>query len=212
MAELKQLVGRLSNISKQMKFAQARALTRVSRLIQSEEQSNIEKTFDNPTPFTLKSVKSIGARRDNLQAKVFIQSIAASYLEPYETGGVHKLAGKALLNPKSIRLNKYGNIPRTRPKTLAAREDVFIGTVNTDAGDVSGIWQRKKRTTIKKRSRSKGGTSKQRGQLKLLIRFGEAMPVKQRLRFYDVADQTFSRSYQGILKEEVRNAFETAKR
>ena len=204
MANITELEKTLRNVSKQAKFAQARALTRVARSIQEKEQQNIENTFDNPTPFTIKSVKSIGARRDNLQAKVFIQDIAANYLEPYEHGGVHKLSGKVLLNPKNIRLNKYGNMPRGKVKNLAAKDDVFMGSVDTAKGKVSGVWQRKK----VRKSKKKGS---QRGNLKLLVRFGEALPVKQDLGFYDVAQDTFMKEYPGYFRDEVANAFATAK-
>ncbi|CAK7026347.1 hypothetical protein [Saezia sanguinis] len=210
MSTLNDLQSKLKNISKQIKYAQVRALTKVARQIQADEQANIENTFDNPTPFTVNSVKSFGARRDDLRAKVFIQSIAASYLDPYESGGVRKLSGNALLNPKSVALNKYGNLARNKTSTLTAKPNVFVGTVKTSRGDVRGIWQRKaRRKTTAKRRRTV--SKRQASQLKLLIRFGDALPVKQELGFYDVAQKTVSQHLQPAMQEAIREAFSTAK-
>lgn len=65
----------------------------------------------------------------------------ASYLEPFEFGEEHKLSGSALLNPKDIKLNKYGNLPRNKLSQLKAK----IG----DVGGVNAVWQRKKPKTKK---------------------------------------------------------------
>ncbi|RUS68266.1 hypothetical protein CUZ56_00754 [Saezia sanguinis] len=206
MSTLNDLQSKLKSFSKQVKYAQARALTKVARQMQADEQANIESTFDNPTPFTVNSVKSFGARRDDLRAKVFIQSIAASYLDPYENGGIRKLSGNALLNPKGVALNKYGNLARNKTSTLTAKPNVFVGTVKTSRGDVRGIWQRKA-TARRRRTVSR----KQTSQLKLLIRFGDALPVKQELGFYDVAQKTVSQHLQLAMQEAIREVFEMAK-
>lgn len=210
MATLNDLSSRLKGVSKQVKYAQARALTKVARQIEASERRNIENTFNNPTPFTVNSVRSLGARRDNLQAKVFIQSIATGYLEPYELGGVRKLNSNTLLNPKNVGLNRYGNLARNKITSLTAKPNVFVGAVKTARGEVRGIWQRKARrkTTSKKRN---AVPKAKRGQLKLLIRFGDALPVKQELGFYDVAEATISRTLQPAMQEAIREALSTAK-
>ena len=208
MATLKDLERTLRGVGKQLKFAHAQALTKVARKVEQAERKHLEQTFDNPTPFTLKSIKSIGARRDNLQAKVFIQSIAEKYLDPYGSGGVRYMSGKTMLNPKEVRLNKYGNLARNRTKTLMAREDVFSGEV----GGVRGIWQRKKKRGSTKRKRSRRAiASKQKGNLKLLIRFCDPTPVKQRMDFYGVAEETINRELPSAMQEAIQKAFETAR-
>ncbi len=108
MSTLKDLSNQLQSIKKQIPFAVAQVLTSVARQIAEAQKGGIQRNLDNPTPFTVNSVGLFGARKDRLQAKVFVRDIAASYLEPFEFGGQHKLNGQALLNPKNIKLNKFG--------------------------------------------------------------------------------------------------------
>lgn len=101
----------LSDLAKrQMPYATALALTSLSKLVAADAVKNLSAKLKNPSPFTLRSVKAMAARKDNLVAKVYVMDKAAEYLEPYERGGVHKLAGRALLNPKDIALNQYGQL------------------------------------------------------------------------------------------------------
>ena len=80
-----------------------------------------------------------GARKDDLTAIVFVKPIAARYLLPYEEGGDHVLPGRALLNPKDIKLNANGQLPRGILARLKARPDIFIGPVQTKTGPVNGV-------------------------------------------------------------------------
>lgn len=131
MANLTDLTNQLRTLRKQIPFATAQAMTSVVRKIENAQKVAIQRHLDNPTPFIVGGVRSKGARKADLAAKVFILPTAASYLEPFETGGVHKLNGSALLNPKSIRLNKYGNLPRNKLSSLKNKENVFIGALST---------------------------------------------------------------------------------
>lgn len=214
MADIKELSGSLNNLQKQIRFASAQALTKVARKIEQAEREQIQSVFDTPTPFTVKSVGSRGANRDNLTAKVFVRDIAASYLEPYEFGGVHKLNGNTLLNPKNIKLNKYGNLPRNKLTQLKAKPDVFIGSI----GGVDGVWQRKKARARKggnkRRKRSKNGTRQPRIKQpmpKLLIRFGDALPVNKHLGYFDTANKIAESSFNEVFESALSNALATAR-
>ena len=134
---------------------------------------------------------------------------AAAYLEPFETGGVHKLNGSALLNPKDIKLNKYGNLPRNKLSSLKSKENTFIG----DIGGVNGVWQRKKAKKGKKGrkrlQRSSNGTRRDRKKQpmpKLLIRFGDALPVEPVLGYQDRA----MKMTQALLLQEINRAIAEA--
>jgi hypothetical protein len=127
MADLRDLSAQLQSLKKQIPFATAQALTSVARQIVAAEKTAFQRKLENPTPFTVNSVKSSGARKDNLTAKIFVMNTAAGYLEPFEFGGQHKLNGQTLLNPKDIKLNKYGNLPRNKLSQLKAKSDVFVG-------------------------------------------------------------------------------------
>ncbi|MBS9442484.1 hypothetical protein [Photorhabdus heterorhabditis] len=216
MAGLKELSNKLTQIKKQIPFATAQALTKVARQIEQAEKKAIERKLDNPNPFTVKSVGSVGASKNNLKAKVFVRDIAASYLTPFEVGGVHKLNSSALLNPKNIKLNKYGNLPRNKLQQLKSKPDTFIGTID----GVDGVWKRKKAKKAKKGKKSKkrlkrspNGTRRERQKQpapKLLIRFGDALPVAPILGYQEramkMADALMPQAMSQALDEAIKTA------
>ncbi len=209
MANLTDLSNQLRTLRKQIPFATAQAMTAVVRKIEDAQKVAMQRNLDNPTPFTVKSVKSRGARKNDLKAKVFVMNTAAAYLEPFETGGVHKLNGSALLNPKDIKLNKYGNLPRNKLSSLKSKENTFIG----DIGGVNGVWQRKKakkgKKSRKRLRRSPNGTRRDRKKQpmpKLLIRFGDALPVEPVLGYQDRA----MKMTQALLPQEINRAIAEA--
>ncbi|HHN8289203.1 hypothetical protein [Morganella morganii] len=209
MANLTDLSDQLRTLRKQIPFATAQAMTAVVRKIEDAQKVAMQRNLDNPTPFTVKSVKSRGARKSDLKAKVFVMNTAAAYLEPFETGGVHKLNGSALLNPKDIKLNKYGNLPRNKLSSLKSKENTFIG----DISGVNGVWQRKKAKKGKKGrkrlQRSPNGTRRDRKKQpmpKLLIRFGDALPVEPVLGYQDRA----MKMTQALLPQEINRAIAEA--
>ncbi|MEM7885762.1 hypothetical protein Q4Q91_17860 [Morganella morganii] len=209
MANLTDLSNQLRTLRKQLPFATAQAMTAVVRKIEDAQKVAMQRNLDNPTPFTVKSVKSRGARKSDLKAKVFVMNTAAAYLEPFETGGVHKLNGSALLNPKDIKLNKYGNLPRNKLSSLKSKENTFIG----DISGVNGVWQRRKAKKGKKGrkrlQRSPNGTRRDRKKQpmpKLLIRFGDALPVEPVLGYQDRA----MKMTQALLPQEINRAIAEA--
>ncbi|MEI9745855.1 hypothetical protein [Enterobacter ludwigii] len=219
MANLQDLRNTLSGIRKQIPFATAQALTSVARQIEQGEKKGMQRQLQNPTPFTVNSVRSTAARKTNLTAKVFVMDTAASYLDPFEFGGLHKLNSNALLNPKNVRLNKFGNLSRNKMAQLKSRPDVFIGTVTTRYGQkVNGVWQRKKALKGKKGKkrlkRSPNGTRRERQKQrppKLLIRFGNALEVKEHLNYFDRANKMAEALMPSALSQAMAEALRTAK-
>lgn len=211
MADIKDLSAKLQSLKKQIPFATAQALTSVARQIASAEKTAFQRKLENPTPFTVNSVGSVGARRDNLIAKVFVRDIAAGYLEPFEFGGVHKLNGNALLNPKNIKLNKYGNIPRNKIAQIKATGKAFFGKVDGR----SGLWQRHKYKKVKRRAkRSANGTRRDKVKqppLVLRMQFGDALPVKPTLGYMDRAEKMTAGLMPGALIKAISEALKTAK-
>ncbi|BCF88684.1 hypothetical protein [Paraburkholderia largidicola] len=193
----------LSDIErKQLPFAIAQTITAVARLAAKAEKDAMPKIFDRPTPFTVNSVAVKGATKSNPEAVVYIKDIAAAYLAPYEFGGTHKLigSGKTWLNPKDLTLlNKYGNLSTTTLNRLKGRPDIFVGTIKTRSGEsIGGVWQRPAPTKV---VRTPGAKTKalrgqnQSGHLKLLIRFGDAKPVRQHLEFGSRAQAVVQRAF-----------------
>ena len=219
MATLKDLSSQLRQLQKQIPFATAQAMTKVVRQIEAAQKTAFERHLDNPTPFTVKSVRSVGARKNNLRAKVIVLDTAAGYLEPFEFGGEHKLNGSALLNPKNIKLNKFGNLPRNKLSLLKAKPDVFVGEVTTQYGSkVNAVWQRKKAKKTKKgkkrAKRSPNGTRREKVKQrapKLLIRFGDALPVKPTLGYMDRANTMANALLPSALNQAIAEALRTAK-
>lgn len=216
MANLQDFRNTLSGIRKQIPFATAQALTSVACQIEQGEKKGLQRQLENPTPFTVNAVRSTAARKTNLTAKVFVMDTAASYLDPFEFGGLHKLNGKALLNPKNIRLNKYGNLSRNKLAQLKANPNDFIGTVTTKTGkSINGVWQRKKYKKVgKRKKRSPNGTRREARKQrppKLLIRFGNALEVKEHLNYFDRANKMAEALMPSALSQAMADAIRTAK-
>ncbi|CAM6444752.1 TPA: hypothetical protein ACXRXR_003285 [Klebsiella pneumoniae] len=212
MSTLKDLSRQLKQLQKQIPFATAQAMTSVVRDIAAAQKVALGRKLESPTPFTVNSVGSAGARKNNLRAKVFVRDVAAEYLEPFEFGGEHKLNSQALLNPKNIKLNKYGNMPRNKLSQLKAKPNVFVGEVN----GVDAVWQRRKPKKAKKKRarRSANGTRrpkrKQRAP-KLLVRFGDALPVTPVLGYMDRSKAMAEALMPAALSRAIADAIKTAK-
>jgi hypothetical protein len=221
---LKQLQSQLTAIArKQVPFAAAQAINLTAARVKAAETENIGHTFKSPTPFTQNSVAIRRATKGNPVAIVFVKDIAAKYMRPYETGGVHVLPGKALLDPKNIALNSYGQLPRGTIEKLKGRPDVFIGAVRLKNGEtINGIWQRPtdtKRVTLLngrgkrlgKLNRMKRTDDNPRGKLKLLIRFGDALPVQKQLNYGEHAQTVVNRYLARDFEVALQKAMATAK-
>ncbi|MDJ0042940.1 hypothetical protein [Pantoea allii] len=214
MTGLKVLIEHLHALRKQMPFALTQALTSVAREIAAAEKTALARHLASPTPFTVNAVGSTGARKNNLQAKVFVRDIAASYLEPFEFGGQHKLNSNALLNPKNIKLNKYGNLPRNKLSHLKAKDNVFIGEVGSRNGVFQRVKSKKGKKAKKRLKRLANGTRRERDKSpapKLLIQFGNALPVKPVLGYMDRAEKMAGTLMQAALSAAISQALRTAK-
>src|SRR6516225_9352998 len=84
---------------KQLRFAWSQAINNVAKEVQKAERENMTKVLDKPTPFTLSGVSVRLSTKASLTATVYVKDKTASYLAPYEVGGLNKLNSKALLKP-----------------------------------------------------------------------------------------------------------------
>ncbi|MBB4863337.1 hypothetical protein HNP46_002184 [Pseudomonas nitritireducens] len=201
-ANVKEISKKLSRLAhQQLGFATAQALTALAKEVQADETRNIATTFKNPKSFTKNSVGVQGARKDTLTAKVYVKPIAARYLLPYEEGGAHALPGnsRAILNPKNVRLDANGQLPRRLLARLKARPDVYIGPMKTKGGVVNGVWQRLP---------AKKGKA---ARLKLLLRFGDALPVKKQLHYRSRAEALVARRFNAVFGAAMAKAMATAR-
>lgn len=208
----------LRAVAKQVPFAAAAAANDLARLVREAERIAIPQVFKHPKPFTVNSVFSDRASKARPIATVFIRPEVAKYLRPYETGGLHILpgTGQTLLNPKDVRLDQYGQMSRRATAQLNGRKDVFVGKVTTkDGKTINGFWQRLDVTRNGKarRRRREQGTiySSEHGALKLLIRFGDALPVRQHLDFRTRAAKVVAANAGPAFARAIAKALATAK-
>ena len=216
--DVKALQRSLDNFArKQVPFATAQALNATAKKVQLAERENMTKVLDRPTPFTLNSVAVRRADKRGLTATIYVKDIAAAYLEPFEKGGTHKLvgSGRTWLNPKDkALLNKYGNFSAGKLASLKSRPDTFIGAVKTTRGEtINGLWQRpfiRKDQKVRGKSKVARGANTT-GKLKLLMRFGDAIPVKQRLNYRETAAKTIAEHFNAELTKSLAAAMRSAK-
>lgn len=196
--------------AKQVPFATSLALNNLAKGVAAEESRLIVQTFDSPTPFSQNAYRIIVATKSRPIAVVAAKDIQAAYLEPYVDGGMRFLGSKrAMLAPRSIGLNKYGNLPRGKLQALKGKPGVFIGPVHTRGGKViNGVWQRTKPTGSRG---GKRGQAKPAGGLKLLIQFEDTTPAPKHLDFYGRA-QAYLRRYAATeFQAAMRRALATAR-
>ncbi|WP_374572554.1 hypothetical protein [Phenylobacterium sp.] len=167
---------------RQLPFAIAQATTALAKHVAKAETDALPSVFDRPSPFTMRAFAVKAARKDNPVAIVFAKDIQARYLEPFLSGGRQVLGSKrAILKPRNIALNAYGNLPRGKLAALKAKPNVFVGKVRLKrGGEVSGVWQR-----------SPSGKGKA-GGLKLLIRFADPAPLAPRLHYFERAEKVIN--------------------
>ncbi|NYH21399.1 hypothetical protein [Paraburkholderia bryophila] len=198
--DIKRVAKALDDLArKQLPFATAQAINATAQIVKLAEQENMRKVLDAPTPFTVNSIAVKRATKSDLVALVYVKPVAASYLLPYETGGLNKLNSQALLKPISAKVNQYGNLPRNLVKRLSAKPNVFVGKVQTKAGVVDGVWQRTKQTRGK------------RAGLKLMIKFEDAHEATQRLDFRGVGQRVVASTFRGELDKAIAKAMAAAR-
>jgi hypothetical protein len=193
--------------SSQIPFATAVAINGVARAVREQERQAMGEVFARPKPFTKNSVFMAGATKADPTATVFVRPEAAKYLLPYEIGGVHELPGKALLNPKHVRLDAYGQLRQGQFKTLAQKPGDFVGTVH----GVTGLWQRPATTPGRRRGKA-ASQRRPRRPLKLLVRFGQALEVKKHLDFVQRAQAIAGRALPMALEAALQKTIATMNR
>ncbi|MCK8784129.1 hypothetical protein M0638_07035 [Roseomonas sp. NAR14] len=197
-ADIRSFERTLDNVQRrQIPFATANALNATARAVQAEERRELPSVFDRPTPFTLNSIGIVPARKDRLEARVFVKDKQASYLGLQETGGTRLPAKRALVLPARITLNTYGNMPKGAIKRAIARRDVFVGKVK----GMAGIWQRPK----------DGQRRAAPGRMKLLASFEPVAQYRPRLGFVPRAEEVATAAFPREMRVALAKALATAK-
>jgi hypothetical protein len=191
-ADIAGLSRRLDDLArKQLPYATSLALNAVARQAVQAERQAMRSQLDRPSPFTLRGVTMLPARKESPTAWVYILPIQAHYLAPSVIGGPQVLVGqnRAVLAPKNVRLDAYGNVPRGLLAALKARPDIFIGPVTfADGHTVNGVWQLPPGERKGGRT-GRGITGGRRKGWKLLIRFADPVELKARYRWGEATAQ-----------------------
>jgi hypothetical protein len=205
-ADVKAVTSRLSDLArKQIPFATAQAVNALAFEVQRMERAHLGSFFKHPRPFTANSVLVNKGSTSSPTAEVYIRPEVSRYLKPYEFGGVHVI-GKVLRDPKNVALDQYGQLTKNKIAQLLARPDVFKGTVH----GVAGIWQRVPVTKTTRNKAKRAGAPVQH-HLKLLVRWGDALPVHQHLQFEDRARDLIASRVQNVVLQSLTKAIGTAK-
>ena len=225
-------------LMKQIPYAMAVALTRTAQIAQSNIVIAMQLVFDAPTPYTLNSTYVSPATKENLVSEVKLKdeaykgTPATKYLAPEVFSGARRAKGmevnlRALMKIGSNQflvpgrrapLDQYGNVTggfvqkvlsslgaqsdtyanmtkRSKAKAEAAgrSREFFIGTSPSGAQQL-GIWERRGRRLWP-----------------IFIIVDRAPMYKQRLRFYEIANEVYNREYQKLFKDALADAIATAK-
>jgi hypothetical protein len=130
---------RVRLLSKQYRLKTAEHLTVMAARVRKAEQSEMIKSLDRPTPFTVRGVIYTPAKPRTLTATVYIRPLQAKYL-------IHQVEGRPGLTakpvPSSTTANKYGNLPRRASK----RKGVY--SIRGRSGKRYIVQRRSKRKSI----------------------------------------------------------------
>ena len=167
-AETKKLTKHLNRIQKkQIPFATSKALNDVAFDARSFIQKSLPRKLDRPTKGIISSVQVEKSKKKNLVAIVGFAGLGfkptkwkespAKIMRRHIEGGTRSAKSTAIPVPiiKNIKLNKFGNLPRTKIKTLLGKPDKYFS--GKPKGRDAGVYERIK-------------TKNKRG-LKMLVNF-----------------------------------------
>ncbi len=176
---------------KQLPFAAAQALTRTAQIGRDEVVRGMPAAFDRPTPFTTRGITIISARKTRLEARVLVKDVQAEYLRLQEAGGMRQPKKRAIITPRAVKLNQYGNIPQRGLARLKAKKTTFVGTVQ----GVGGFWER----------------DEEEGKVRLLARFDGPKRVTPHPFFFPRVEAVMRRDFDRLLGDAIGHALATAR-
>ena len=129
----------------QMPFATARALTKTQQLVQAGLQAEMGKVFENPTPYTMSSLRLEPATKQTLRSRVWLKddtfkgTPATKYLGPQVDGGERSLKRferalqhRGILPPGMVavpgaaaQVDQYGNVISSQIVQILSYFDAF---------------------------------------------------------------------------------------
>lgn len=228
----------MGEIKKQIPFAIAKALNDVAVLVKNAERKEMERVFDNPTPYTLNSIFFKKATKQKFEVNIIIRNEAAKgtppvkYLEPEIFGGTRRAKSSELqLREKGLmeddmfwapgagaRLNKYGNIsPGQIVQILSAlksfREAGYNANYNSKSGRKSKNPLASKIFVQKEWGKAlyPGVYQRTKTGVKPLLIFLENPHYEERFNFFTVGEIIYDNNFENKFNEAIQYALATAK-
>lgn len=137
----------LGKRQRQLPFALSRTINDTVYDGAQFQKRQVDRYFDGgATAFTKRGFKYLKSHKRRLYGAVYIDRIQAQYMRLMLSGGPLRPKGRALVQPVSVRLNKYGNMTRTQIPRLLAQKNTFSGVPRGRPRNerYAGIWRRKK--------------------------------------------------------------------
>lgn len=232
----KRVSDQLAKYEKQVPFATALALTRTAQIAKREIEKEMGSVFDRPTRWTLNSLRLFPAKKDKLEARVWMKneadksSPATKWLNPEIEGGPRQDKasernlrrkwilpdGKYIVPGKGAKLDRFGNLTK--------------GTITKALSGVGGFSEAgfAANATGSKRSRRKGNARRyfvirrgntpigiaertSRTQMHVLLAFVSRPTYKRRLDFYGIGDKVVRRHLAAEYRKAMEKAMSTAR-
>lgn len=232
----KQVADALAKYEKQVPFATALALTRTAQIAKTELEKEMRSVFDRPTRWTLNSLRLFPAKKDKLEARVWMKNEAdksvpaTRWLNPEIEGGPRQdkrsesrlrrkgilPSGKYIVPGKGAKLDSYGNMTKgaiTKALSgLSAFNDAGY-SANATGSKRSRAKGNAKRYFVMKRGSMPIGIAERtsRNRMHILLAFTRKPTYSKRLDFYGIGDKVVNRHLKAEFEKAMTKAMRTAR-
>lgn len=214
----KQLSEIIKEEKKKARNIMAIAMNMTIKEVKQEIVNEMNKIFDNPTPYTLNSVYIVPAKDDKLFVRIGLKdwtakgTPAAKYLSAQIEGGARaaksserKLRDAGILKSdqfivpgKGIRLNKYGNIPGSKIVQILSAVSAFDETgylMNISKASKKRNPSRSKYFVVKEGNKSKlhpGIYERLSNSVKPVLMFVRMPKYSKRFAFFELSEKYYN--------------------
>jgi hypothetical protein len=221
----------LDKQQKQVTFATALALTRTAGLAKKAIESEMRTVFDRPTRWTLNSLRLFPAKKNKLEARVWMKNEADKSVPPtrwltaqIEGGQRRDKSTERLLRQKGIlpegkyvvpgsgaRLNANGNISGGQLQKilsgLGAQNDRYQNSTNSRRSAAN----KRAFFVIGKGRTAAGIAQRSGGSVKMMLAFVSRPRYRRRLDFYGIGNKVAADNLDRELVKAMRAALATAR-
>lgn len=199
----------MQRVSKKMRYAESEAINQSAKIAARAQRAEAEQKLDRPTPYVLNGIYNpktklgfvgVFSKFSTLEAQLIPGGPRGSFREGgarinralvYQVdGGIRGPKATAIVVPvaRSV-INRYGNLPRGKIKSLLGRSDTV--QIGAREGVPPGIYQRLKG-----------------GGLRFLVAYEPRVSYRKKLNYYTTGTRAFSVQ----LKPQFLKAFEAEMR